>query len=80
MQICDVGPAVVKYIISDLENGYRILPAQISLKELEKVVHVRAQSIGMAFDAFIRPALFAKGISAKKCGAKGRMIIQLVKV
>lgn len=80
MQICDAGPAIVKAIISELDDGHRILPTQFSLKDLEKSTHVRAQTIGMAFDTFIKPALFAKGISANKCGAKGRMIIQLVRI
>ena len=77
MQLCDAGPAIVEYIISSLEKGYRILPTQISLKELEKNTGVRTQSIGMSFDAFIYPALLNKGIISKKAGAKGRMVIQL---
>lgn len=77
MQLCDAGPAIVEYILSNLEKGYRVLPSQISLKELEKSTGVRTQSIGMAFDAFIYPALLKKGVVSKKCGGKGRMVIQL---
>lgn len=80
MQLCDAGPAVVKAIILDLENGYRLLPTQFSLKDLEKNANVRAQSIGMSFDAYIKPALLAKGIAANKCGSKGKMVIQLAKI
>lgn len=77
MQLCDAGPKVVKYILSELENGYRIIPAQFSLKEIESNTGVRAQSIGMSFDAYIFPALLNKNLVAKKCGAKGRTVIQL---
>lgn len=77
MQLCDAGPNIVEFIISSLEKGYRVLPTQVSLKELEKATGVRTQSIGMSFDAFIYPALLKKGIVSKKCGAKGRMVIQL---
>lgn len=77
MKLCDAGPAIVEYILSSLDKGYRLLPTQISLKELEKTTGVRAQSIGMSFDAFISPALLKKGIVSNKCGANGGMVIQL---
>lgn len=77
MRLCDAGPVIVKAILLDLEKGYRVLPTQVSFKHLEKDTGVRAQSIGMAFDHYIKPPLSLKGVQAEKRGPAGNMMIAL---
>ncbi|MEQ1639020.1 MAG: hypothetical protein ABL903_20350 [Methylococcales bacterium] len=76
--LSDDGAKVVQLILNELDTGLRVLPTEISLKDLESKSHVRAQNIGMAFNPYIDAPLLAKGIEARKCGTPVR--IQLKKL
>lgn len=76
--LSDDGAKIVRIILIDLEKGFRTLPTEVSLKDLEKKSQVRPQNIGMAFSPYIDQPLLEKGIKATKCGTPVR--IQLRKV
>lgn len=71
--LSDDGAKVVREILKELNDGIRVLPTEISLKDLEERTRVRAQSIGMAFDDYIYKPLLNKGIVARKCGTPVRI-------
>ncbi len=68
MRLSDEGAKIVKIILEELEKGFRVLPAEFSLKDLEERSRVRPQNIGMAFYDYIAPPLLKKGIKAEKRG------------
>ena len=76
--LSDDGTKVVQLILDELRHGFRKMPTEISLKDLESKVGVRPQNIGMAFDPYINKPLLEQGIVATKCGNPVR--IQLRKV
>lgn len=76
--LSDDGAKIVRVILLDIEKGFRALPTEISLQDLEKKSQVRPQNIGMAFSTYIDKPLLEKGIKATKCGTPMR--IQLKKV
>lgn len=76
--LSDDGAKIVRVILLELEKGFRTLPTEIALQELEKKSQVRPQNIGMAFSPYIDQPLLEKGIEARKCGTPMR--IQLNKV
>lgn len=75
--LCDDGSRVVEFILDDVRRGIRLLPAEFSLKDLEKAVGVRPQNIGMAFVDYIERPLQEQGYRATKIGNGGRKRIRL---
>ncbi len=75
LRLTDCGYKVVKQILEMIGNNHIVLPTEISLKQLEELSRCRVQSIGMAFDHSIKPALSKNGIEARKCGKP--VVIQL---
>ena len=76
-RLSDCGHDVVKQIVLALEKKHLMLPTEISLKKLEELTNHRVQSIGSAFDSYIKPNLLELDIEARKCGTP--VIIQLKK-
>lgn len=74
--LSDDGAEIVRIILHDLEKGFRTLPTEISLQELEKKSQVRPQNIGMAFSLYIDQPLLKKGIEARKCGVPVRIQLE----
>lgn len=74
-RLSDCGHDVVKQIMLALERKHLVLPTEVSLKKLEELTNHRVQSIGSAFDSYIKPNMLALGIEARKCGTP--VIIQL---
>lgn len=74
-RLSDCGHDVVKHIRLALEKKHLVLPTEVSLKKLEELTGHRVQSIGLAFDDYIKPNLLELGIQARKCGTP--VIIQL---
>ena len=71
----DDAAKVVKFILADLEGGFRVSPYEFALKDLESMTGVRPQNIGMAFSPHIEGPLRLRGFVARKCGSPGRMKI-----
>jgi len=68
MRLSVVGIKVVKAILEMVDGGLVPHSPEIPLKYLEEVTGCRVQSIGMAFDDYIKKPLEEKGIKARKCG------------
>lgn len=75
--LSDDGAKIVRAILQEIESGVRLLPGEISLKDLEEKTRIRPSNIGKAFDGYIKAPLLKRGIAAVKCGKPVR--IQLKK-
>lgn len=71
----DDAAKVVKFILAELEGGFRVNPYEFALKDLESMTGVRPQNIGMSFSPHIEEPLRLRGLTARKCGSPGRMKI-----
>ena len=71
----DDAAKVVKFILAELEGGFRVSPYEFALKDLESMTGVRPQNIGMSFSPHIEGPLRRRGLTARKCGSPGRMKI-----
>lgn len=76
-RISTAGQDATKIILEQLNAGILILPTEISLNQIGKLIHATPQVVGMAYDPYIQKTLAAKGISTRKCGSPVR--IQLSK-
>ena len=71
----DDAAKVVKFIVAEMDGGFRVRPYEFALKDLEKMTGVRPQNIGMSFSPHIEGPLRLRGFVARKCGSPGRMKI-----
>lgn len=62
------GLKVVSLIIQLRDKKLISLPCEVSLQYLEERTGVRAQSIGMAYDDYIKKNLENNDIISEKCG------------
>jgi hypothetical protein len=74
-RLSDCGYDAVAAITHAIEKKRLALPTEISLKLLEELIGHRVQSIGSAFDHYIKPNLLELGVDARKCGSP--VVIQL---
>lgn len=76
-RLSDCGHDTVQQILLALEQKRLVLPTEVSLRKLEELTGHQVQSIGTAFDSYIKPNLQKLNIEARKCGTP--VIIQLKK-
>lgn len=74
-RLSDCGHDAVAAITHAIEKKRLVLPTEISLRKLEELTGHRVQSIGSAFDDYIKPNLLELGVNARKCGTP--VVIQL---
>ena len=74
-RLSDCGHDAVVQILRAIEEKRLILPTEISLRKLEELTGHRVQSLGTAFDNYIKPNLHELAVEARKCGTP--VVIQL---
>jgi|GEM_PF-4284514 len=77
--LSDDGAKIVNIILKEVGDGVRVLPTEVSLKDLEEKSRVRPQNIGMAFTPYIDKPLLNKGILAIKCGTPVRIKLSKIR-
>lgn len=75
MLLSDVGQKVSKHILAEIRAKHLVLPMSVSLKILEEEIGCRVQSIGMAYEGYIKPILSENNIFSRKCGTP--VVLQL---
>ena len=76
-RLSTAGQDATKLILQQINDGILILPTEIALQQIGKLIHATPQVVGMSYDGYICNPLAAKGIASRKCGSPVR--IQLSK-
>ena len=77
-RLSDCGHDAVAAISHAIDKKRIVLPTELSLRKLEELTGHRVQSLGSAFDDYIKPNLRELGIESRKCGTP--VVIQLKKL